>query len=64
MVTMGAKRKRDGDQTFGKNDFVARPATGTKTFHTGKDVKQGLALGTRQGELLIFNSNNGLMLHF
>jgi nucleolar pre-ribosomal-associated protein 1 len=43
---MAPKRKR-GDEVV-RNDVVHRPAPGTKSFGTGRAVRDGLATGTRQ----------------
>jgi hypothetical protein len=46
---MASKRKREGISGLQNGNVSFRPTPGTKTFHSGKDVKQGLALGTKQG---------------
>lgn len=47
---MASKRKRGDDVATA--DVVHRPTPGTKSFPTGKAVRDGLATGTRQGELV------------
>lgn len=49
---MSAKRKR-GDEPTNRTDLVQKPVPGTKSFPTGVAVRNGLATGTRQGELSI-----------
>lgn len=46
---MAPKRKRDEPQS----DLVHRPEPGTKSFATGKAVRDALQSGSRQGELSV-----------
>jgi hypothetical protein len=45
---MAPKRKREEEKDV---DSVFRPPAGTRSYETGQSVKEGLASGSRQGEL-------------
>jgi hypothetical protein len=48
LYKMAPKRKREEEKDV---DSVFRPPAGTRSYETGQSVKEGLASGSRQGEL-------------
>ena len=54
---MAPKRKREEEKDV---DSVFRPPAGTRSYETGQSVKEGLASGSRQGELPDYQMRDGV----